>query len=524
MFQTLVSKTSALLRINDPPPPSTSTTPSSSTATTTTPSDTPADSSDPAAPAVKPIFFPGVDDDDAEACEANCGDCSVHFPGSFAGSIDEEDALYGKVDGWATHVLVATGRTNWKHVVAEEEGSLMQALETKTAESGSLMVSASNMVPSKTGECLHRTEMVSDELEHEVEQEVELEQVKKSDQEQNPEQEPEPETASTEPEQKPEQEPNPEPEQQPELDGETVQKPEPETASNEPEQKPEQKPDPEPKQTPDPEQEPVPKPERETVSPDEPEPKPEQEPDPEPKQTPDPEQEPVQKPEQETESPDEPEPKPKQEPDPEPKPKPDQDQDPDQIQKPEPKPAPDPDLPTTVLLLPAFILVDDVRPSDVDTLVRDYIERGPTSTTPLAAGGAEPGPLPSSLHARASPHDYLILLCSHKTRDARCGLSAPLLRREFERQLRMRGLLRDSAHDDRPGGAAVYFISHVGGHKYSANVMIYRRREGQGIWLARVRPEDCAAIVSCTVLRGQVVQPQRQLRGGFDRGRGLTSW
>lgn len=122
----------------------------------------------------------------------------------------------------------------------------------------------------------------------------------------------------------------------------------------------------------------------------------------------------------------------------------------------------------------------------------------------------------------------------------------------------------------------MYFISHVGGHKYSANVMVYRRsgstfaspngvlengnengaldedgnkdrggadagvdggqQNGEGeeeegfgegsqcIWLARVRPEDCEGIIRQTVLKGKVVKPNQQLRGGFDRGRGLVSW
>ena len=98
------------------------------------------------------------------------------------------------------------------------------------------------------------------------------------------------------------------------------------------------------------------------------------------------------------------------------------------------------------------------------------------------------------------------------------------------------GLYRD-LHDDRPNGVGVYFINHVGGHKYSANVMIYRRgaaENGDGqedpgeatqlIWLARVRPEDCENIVRFTVLQGKVVKPRRQLRGGFDRERGVASW
>lgn len=132
-------------------------------------------------------------------------------------------------------------------------------------------------------------------------------------------------------------------------------------------------------------------------------------------------------------------------------------------------------------------------------------------------------------------------------------------------------------HDERPGGVGIYFISHVGGHKFSANVMIYRRADAVGkrreiadvignangdpnggledgnkesgteeeedtvaevkkakgwedeegaqcIWLARVRPEDCEGIIKYTVLQGKVVKPERQLRGGFDRAKGLTSW
>jgi hypothetical protein len=130
-------------------------------------------------------------------------------------------------------------------------------------------------------------------------------------------------------------------------------------------------------------------------------------------------------------------------------------------------------------------------------------------------------------------------------------------------------LYRD-LHDERPGGVGIYFISHVGGHKYSANVLVYRRagtpgaeaplhstaqtngnvvgesseqqpqngevtkvakvqapepqEAAQCIWLARVRPEDCENIIRFTVLQGKVVKPETQLRGGFDRCKGLASW
>lgn len=278
------------------------------------------------------------------------------------------------------------------------------------------------------------------------------------------------------------------------------------------------------------------------------------------------------------------------------------------------------------LLLPAWTLIENVKPSQVDVLMKEVVETSVTNSTPLGGkkklavengqvnGHASPNgadtvenanghddmpdvaglqigganapstpsegtqtpqeqpqqqqqdqqqgentktltstPLPPSIAStfktRPIPHSYLILMCSHKTRDARCGQSAPLLRKEFERILRPMGLYRD-LHDDRPGGVGLYFINHVGGHKYSANVMIYRREgsttsgKGSGsgsdekkaqngtqngeaiqlMWLARVRPEDCENIVRFTLLQGKLVKPQRQLRGGFDRERGLLSW
>jgi hypothetical protein len=244
-----------------------------------------------------------------------------------------------------------------------------------------------------------------------------------------------------------------------------------------------------------------------------------------------------------------------------------------------------------VLMLPSWVFIDNVTPAKTPELITKFVNTSPTNNSPIQTRTAStqtptvpeeqtpsiPPTIATSppLQARPCPHKYLILMCSQKTRDARCGQSAPLLRREFERILRPMGLYRD-LHDERPGGVGIYFISHVGGHKFSANVMIYRHSsvikspahangnansdtngaqealekmkvqdeagqevlldankeqevEGNGeaaqcIWLARVRPEDCENIVRYTVLQGKVVKPDRQLRGGFDRCKQLASW
>lgn len=253
--------------------------------------------------------------------------------------------------------------------------------------------------------------------------------------------------------------------------------------------------------------------------------------------------------------------------------------------------APGTETSTTVLLLPTFTMFDNVTPSHVPHLIQTYVNVSPTNMTPLihsdppqrppsakshkshhSSASSHARPPPTPLIPRECPHDYLILLCSHKTRDARCGQSAPLLRREFQRHLQPLGLYRD-LHDERPGGCGIYFINHVGGHKFAANVLIYRRVGSAGVvsppvieqekamnggqnggvagheggeavenggdkgpskppireaaqcmWLARVRPEDCENIVKYTILQGKLVKPERQLRGGFDRGRQLVSW
>ncbi|KIH92344.1 sucrase ferredoxin-like family [Sporothrix brasiliensis 5110] len=244
--------------------------------------------------------------------------------------------------------------------------------------------------------------------------------------------------------------------------------------------------------------------------------------------------------------------------------------------------------PTRVLLLPAFVVVDNVTPALVPSVLKNLVNKSPTNATPLIASPSLPSSLPAPLTYHQSPHSVVVLLCSQKTRDARCGQSAPLIRKELERHLRPLGLFRD-LDDERPGGVGIYFISHVGGHKYSANMMVYRRPDAFGIdtvkrgsltdaeqdalpariksvtpavlrgakaksagddsepvaedeangdgalntsaagasqciWLARVTPEDCENIVKYTILQGKVVKPESQLRGGFDREKGLLSW
>ncbi|KAG6244490.1 hypothetical protein E4U23_006160 [Claviceps purpurea] len=336
-------------------------------------------------------LFPKTDPSaDGDDCLHDCDSCSVRYPRGF--SIDEADVLYGQVKGWSTHLVIGTGKTDWTRDVADEKGSVMEAIARAKdlPTNGRLMVSASNM-PAGDDEDEDEDEDDEDHNGHDKSKGHKNKNVYAK--------------------------------------------------------------------------------------------------------------------------------------------------------------------PTTVLLLPALTLVQGVHPRNVEAFLRDIVSSAPTTASPLAPLAPPekiPASLPLGLRMARCPHDAVVLLCSQRSRDARCGQSAPLLRKELERHLRPLGLHRD-LHDERPGGVAIYLISHVGGHKYAANVIIYRRHNafaalqdlerdsglgedaaaadadadvgaGQCIWLARVRPEHCENLVRYTILRGKLVKPESQLRGGFDRARGLVSW
>lgn len=67
---------------------------------------------------------PAVDGDE---CLHDCDGCSIKYPRNF--KIEESDLLYGQVSEWATHALVATGKTDWVRDSSDEKGSVMEAIE-----------------------------------------------------------------------------------------------------------------------------------------------------------------------------------------------------------------------------------------------------------------------------------------------------------------------------------------------------------------------------------------------------------
>ncbi|KAJ5753751.1 uncharacterized protein N7511_007904 [Penicillium nucicola] len=130
-------------------------------------------------------------------------------------------------------------------------------------------------------------------------------------------------------------------------------------------------------------------------------------------------------------------------------------------------------------------------------------------------------------------HSPTILICGHGGRDMRCGIMAPALESEFQRVFQARGFTAGSdgaqATIDAPDHVNIGLISHIGGHKYAGNVIVYippgmmsgedgsvpHPLAGKGIWYGRVEPKHVRGLVDETVFGGRVVRDH--FRGGIDR-------
>lgn len=128
-------------------------------------------------------------------------------------------------------------------------------------------------------------------------------------------------------------------------------------------------------------------------------------------------------------------------------------------------------------------------------------------------------------------HDITILICGHGGRDVRCGVMGPLLQQEFVDQLGNQDIEVLSTPPEasaasrsmrRTHGARIGLISHIGGHNYAGNVIIYfppslddHPLAGRGIWYGRVEPKHVEGIVRETIGNGKVISDM--FRGGINK-------
>lgn len=121
--------------------------------------------------------------------------------------------------------------------------------------------------------------------------------------------------------------------------------------------------------------------------------------------------------------------------------------------------------------------------------------------------------------------ETVVLICSHMSRDVRCGTLAPLLRTQFETVLAARDVLLTPEHEARgayEGRVKVGFTSHLSGHKFAGNVIVYlpgsAEEAGLGVWYGRVEPRHVEGIVEETVLGRRVIG--ELCRGVVEGGQG----
>lgn len=98
--------------------------------------------------------------------------------------------------------------------------------------------------------------------------------------------------------------------------------------------------------------------------------------------------------------------------------------------------------------------------------------------------------------AEGVPHETVdarwVLVCVHGKRDERCGRCGPPVLLALRRACEEEGLT-----DVRVEGS-----SHVGGHKYAGNVIVYP----EGTWYGYVAPDDASRIVREHLVGGRVVE------------------
>ncbi|KAG8931988.1 hypothetical protein FRC02_001802 [Tulasnella sp. 418] len=203
-----------------------------------------------------------------------------------------------------------------------------------------------------------------------------------------------------------------------------------------------------------------------------------------------------------------------------------------------------------VLVLPDYKVVKGVDPS----------QRGAEDLwkSALDPGLGRAGRTDLQMRSWVLPYNCLILLCSHKRRDNRCHIAAPVLKRALTSSLELQGWevhdqvddpeqyddgpieniegtseereqevlnrLKRAASNDDSKRALILFNSHIGGHKYAGNVIIYFP-QGSAVWYGRVSSHEVVAVTR-TITEG-VVFPTL-LRGGLnlsrETGKHLNDW
>ncbi|GAA5924077.1 hypothetical protein JCM3775_005589 [Rhodotorula graminis] len=148
-------------------------------------------------------------------------------------------------------------------------------------------------------------------------------------------------------------------------------------------------------------------------------------------------------------------------------------------------------------LYPDFLDFPSLSLSTLDAFEAQYLALPPAPSFPVSSAASTSAP-PTASSSSPSPRTH-IFVCTHTTRDCRCGdlgepLYAALVR---ERQRRRRGganAVEGGELREGDDGVRVARVAHVGGHKWAANALVYR--EGGGCdWYGLLRADDAPKLI-----------------------------
>ncbi|MCL7033382.1 hypothetical protein MKW94_014790 [Papaver nudicaule] len=90
-----------------------------------------------------------------------------------------------------------------------------------------------------------------------------------------------------------------------------------------------------------------------------------------------------------------------------------------------------------------------------------------------------------------------VFVCSHGSRDRRCGVCGPALITRFKEEIDVRGVQ----------GVSVSACSHMGGHKYAGNMIIFSNNDGvvSGQWYGYVTPDDVPLLLEQHIGKGEII-------------------
>ncbi|KAJ1280789.1 hypothetical protein BS78_04G259600 [Paspalum vaginatum] len=138
-----------------------------------------------------------------------------------------------------------------------------------------------------------------------------------------------------------------------------------------------------------------------------------------------------------------------------------------------------------VLIFPDMIRYKGLTHFDVDNFVEEVLVKDTEW-------------LPGSPEAISGSY---VFVCAHGSRDKRCGVCGPALIKRFKEEIKGAGL---------SGQVTVSGCSHVGGHKYAGNVIIFSsgaKGEVTGHWYGYVVPDDVPVLMHQHIGQGEIVYP-----------------